>query len=72
MPWIYVYEGTRLTMSVWVPSLEEVRLELMRPGREAEAKKRRKTYEVKDEEDWTIRASPEIIEVSLTVSWDLV
>jgi hypothetical protein len=54
------------------PSLEEVRLELMRPGREAEAKKRRKTYEVKDEEDWTIRASPEIIEVSLTVSWDLV
>ena len=44
----------------------------MRPGREAEAKKRRKTYEVKDEEDWTIRASPEIIEVSLTVSWDLV
>ena len=47
-------------------------MELMRPGREAEAKKRRKTYEVKDEEDWAIRASPEIIEVSLTVSWDLV
>ncbi len=71
MPRIYVYEGTRLTMSVWVPNLEEVRLVLKRLGRRAEAKKRRKTYEVKDEEDWIIRASPEIIEVSLTMSGDL-
>jgi hypothetical protein len=70
MPRIYIYEGTRSTI-MWVPNLEDVSLELMRLGRHAEAMKRRKTYEVKDAEGWTIRASSEIIEVSLTMSGDL-
>ena len=58
-------------MSVLVPNLGEVWLALKCLGRQAEARKRRKTYEVKDEEDWTMRTSPETIEVSLTVSGDL-
>jgi hypothetical protein len=70
MPRIYIYEGTRSTI-MWVPNLEDVSLELMRLWRHAEAMKRRKTYEVKDAEGWTIRASSEIIEVSLTMSGDL-
>jgi hypothetical protein len=55
---------------VWVPNLEEVVGTLKRLGRQAEARKRRKTYEVKDEEAWTMGTSPET-EVSLTVSGDL-
>jgi hypothetical protein len=70
MPRIYVYEGTRLALSVWVPNLEEVWLDLERLGRQAEARKRRKTYEVKDE-DWTMRDRTSGVEVSLAVSGDL-
>jgi hypothetical protein len=69
MPRIYVYEGTRLTI-LWVPNVEDISLELMRLGRHAEAQKRRKTYEVKDADDWTIGSSSEVIEVS-TMSGDL-
>ena len=70
MPWIDVYEGTSLALSVLVPNLEEVWLDLERLGRQAEARKRRKTYEVKDE-DWTMQDRTSGVEVSLTVSGDL-